>query len=84
MTSGIIRHPHQDTRDTGVLACGHEEGHSVLDMRILDVGDDGVSDDGDGESEEHYCASEAEAVGDDCYDNCRKLGLDGHLNCGWG
>jgi hypothetical protein len=46
-------------------------------MRIVDVGDDGVADNGDGEGEEHYRASEAEAVGDDCYDNYRKLGLDG-------
>lgn len=70
MTSRVIRHPHQDTGYTSVLACGHEEGHSVLDMGVFDVCDDGVADYCDGEGEEHYCASEAEAVGDDCYDYC--------------
>jgi hypothetical protein len=42
-------------------------------MRVLDVGDDGVADYGDGKGEEHYCAAEAEAVGNECYEDCRLL-----------
>jgi hypothetical protein len=46
-----------------------------LDVGVLDVGDDGVADDCDGEGEEHNCASEAEAVGDECYDYCCLLDM---------
>jgi predicted Rossmann-fold nucleotide-binding protein len=48
-------------------------------MRIFDVGDDGVADDCDGEGEEHYCAAEAEAVGDKCYEYCWLLVMCGLL-----
>lgn len=77
MARRVIRHPHQDTGYTGVLARSHEEGHSILDMGALDVGDDGVADDCDGEGEEHYCAAEAEAVGDECYKYCFVLDMCG-------
>lgn len=62
MTGRIVRQPYQNTGYTGVLARSHEEGHSVLNMWVLDVGDDGVADDCDGEGEEHYRTAEAESV----------------------
>ena len=73
MPSRVIRHPYQDTGHAGVLARRHEEGHAVLESGVLDVRDDGVADDCDGEGEEHDCAAEAEAVGDECDDYCGLL-----------
>jgi hypothetical protein len=86
MARRVIRHPHQNTGYTGVLARSHEEGHSILDMRVLDVGDDGVADDRDGEGEEHYCAAETEAVGDECYEDCglSDMRCFGALELNWG
>lgn len=65
MASRVVGVPDEHTRDAGIQADGHETSHGEAALGRSDVGDDGITNDGDGQSEEHDDASEFETVGDE-------------------
>jgi len=75
MARAVVGVPAEHAGHGGVHPCGHEHGHAILYFGVLgvDVGDDGVADDGEGEGEEHDDAAKLQAVGNDGDDH----GADG-------
>lgn len=66
MTRGVVGVPHQNTGNTSIQTGGHEECHSVSDLSVGGIGNDGVADDGKWECEEHQGTTELETVGKKC------------------
>jgi len=77
VAGGVVGVPHQDRGHGGIQAGGHQEGHAVLDLWVVDgdVGNDGVADDGGDQREEHDDAAQLEPVREDG-DRYRHHGCD--------
>ena len=58
----VVAVPREDTRDSCIHACCHEERHAVLNLWVGRLADDAVADDGDGEGAQHDWAAEGKAV----------------------
>jgi len=69
VTGGVVRHPNQDTRHARVHAGCHEKSHAVLDFCVFDIGDGRVSDDSDGESEQHDDTTKLKTIRDESNDD---------------
>ena len=73
MPCGVIWVPNQDAWHAAVHAACHEKGHAVLYLRGGNVGDHSVSDDGDGQGDEHDDAAKTHAIRNKRYSHCEEL-----------
>lgn len=74
MACRVVRVPGQNTRDRGVHARGHEEGHPVLDFGGGSDADDGIADNGNREGGEHDGSAQGQAVGHEGCDDGEESG----------
>lgn len=62
VTRRVIRHPDQNAGHAGVHPRGHEKSHSILDERRVNIGNSGITDNGDWERDKHDDPSEAKSI----------------------
>ena len=70
MPSRIIGVPDKNTGYAAIHSNRHQACHSKTDFGRGDIGNNGVANDGNGQSEEHHDAPEFEAIGCKGNENC--------------
>lgn len=67
MARAVVRHPDDTGRGTAVQARGDQACHGEfdVDLRVIDVGDDRVSDDRHGEGDQHKRTAQLVPIGQD-------------------